>query len=108
MSFASMPVVDDRIPAPAPVNYRGSLAGAGAAAHRRCMCCCRHHALVSARPGLAFRLTFLLALALAAGTGVRSAAAEPAFRLIAYASGRTDFARIPAAKLTHVNYAFAL
>ncbi|WP_044891869.1 glycoside hydrolase family 18 protein [Opitutus terrae] len=61
------------------------------------------------RTSLACRVfALLLGLALAAGTCARSAPAEQAFRLIAYASGHTDFARIPAAKLTHVNYAFAL
>src|SRR5436190_23335841 len=54
------------------------------------------------------RLLFsLLAFALILTT-FGSGPKPPKYRVIAYAMGRTDFSRISAEKLTHINYAFGL
>lgn len=57
----------------------------------------------------AWLLVLLFAVATAGCRTTQSppGSAPPAYRTIAYVTGRADLARIDAAKLTHINYAFA-
>src|SRR5258706_12664629 len=55
-------------------------------------------------------VTFILILAacVAGCATVSNTARPPKYKVIGYAMGRTDFSRIHAEKLTHINYAFGL
>jgi chitinase len=58
---------------------------------------------------LTIAITVLAALFLTACTTTQSNVQRASeYKIIAYAMGRTDFSRINAAKLTHINYAFGL